>query len=171
MDERPTTELTPTSPKKGRVAKRFLSHLHFAHSWTDAIADFLTQQFGTVWFFVFNAAFFIGWIEWNLGWFGLPIFDPFPFGLLTMIVSLEAIFLAIIVLISQNRLGKIADVRDKMDLEIDVRAEAEITKILRILDGLQHHLGVSKEDRELRWMEHYTDIREIQERIERESDY
>lgn len=161
--------------KKQRQAKakqkhhEFKSRITFARTWTDKVADFLTIQFGTVWFLIWNVALFLGWIEWNLGFLGLPIFDPFPFGLLTMIVSLEAIGLAIVVLISQNRQNKIADLRQQMDFEIDVRAEAEITKILRMHDALHHHLGISKADRELRWMEHGTDIREIQEQIEKEN--
>lgn len=150
-------------------ADMFKSRLLFERHWTDTVADFMTAQFGTVWFLIWHAAFFLGWIEWNLGWFGLPIFDPYPFGLLTMVVSLEAIGLAIVVLISQNRQSKIADLRQQIDFEIDVRAEAEITKALRMLDALMHHLGISKADRELRWMQHVTDIREIKETIEREN--
>ena len=115
------------------------SHLDFHRGRLDKVADFLTEQFGTLWFLLFNAAFFLGWIEWNLGWFGLPIFDPFPFSLLTMAVSLEAIFLAIIVLISQNRQSKIADIRQQIDFEVDVRAEAEINKILHKLDDIPGH--------------------------------
>ncbi len=155
--------------KAKQKALKFRSKLEFERHWTDVAADFMTVQFGAVWFLIWHAAFFLGWIEWNLGWLGLPIFDPFPFGLLTMVVSLEAIGLAIIVLISQNRQNKIADLRQQMDFEIDVRAEAEITKILRMHDALHHHLGISKVDRELRWMEHATDIHEIQEQIEREN--
>src|SRR3989344_6237665 len=101
-------------------AQKFKSHIEFTKRWTDKVADTLTAQFGTVWFLIWHAAFFAGWIEWNLGLLGLPIFDPFPFGLLTMVVSLEAIGLAITVLISQNRQNKLADMRQQMDFEIDV---------------------------------------------------
>lgn len=133
------------------------------------MADFLTGQFGTVWFLIWNAVVFIGWIEWNLGLFGLPIFDPFPFGLLTMLVSLEAIGLAIIVLISQNRQNKIADLRQQVDFEVDVRAEEEITKLLRMLHEVRDHLGLVKKDRELMQMERRADIKQIQRDIEREN--
>jgi len=166
-----TLEVKEAHKKRAKhKADMFKSRLTFERHWTDKVADFMTVQFGTVWFLIWHAAFFIGWIEWNLGILGLPVFDPFPFGLLTMVVSLEAIGLAIVVLISQNRQSKIADLRQQMDFEIDVRAEAEITKILRMHDALHHHLGISKVDRELRWMENVSDIREIQERIEKEND-
>ena len=130
----------------------------------------MTVQFGSLWFLIFNAIIFLGWIEWNLGWFGLPIFDPFPFGLLTMIVSLEAIFLAIVVLISQNRQSKIGDVRQQLDFEVDFRAEAEIKKILQKLDDIHHHLAVptTKEPRDKTYE---IDIEQIQREIERNSDF
>ena len=148
-------------------AEKFRSHLNFERHWADRIADFLTQQFGTLWFLVWNAVFFVGGIEWNLGLFGIEPFDPFPFGFLTMFVSLEAIFLAIVVLISQNRQNKVADMRQQIDFEIDVRAEAEITKLLRMQHLLLDHLKISKEDRELNEMEHALNLIEIQREIER----
>lgn len=148
------------------------SHLEFHKGRLDKVADFMTEQFGTLWFLIFNAAFFLGWIEWNLGWFGLPIFDPFPFSLLTMAVSLEAIFLAIIVLISQNRQSKIADIRQQIDFEVDVRAEAEVNKILHKLDDIHRHLALGKPndlaDTETAFE---IDIEQIQREIEKNSDF
>lgn len=152
-----------------RVAEKLSTHITFNTGWVDKVADFLTIQFGTVWFLIWNAVLFLGWIEWNLGWFGFEPFDPFPFGLLTMIVSLEAIMLAIIVLISQNRQNKIAEMRQRVDLEVDVRAEAEVTKILKMLDKMCEHLGMSSKDRELKRMERTINITEIQREIEQEA--
>ena len=147
------------------------SRLLFKRGRLDTIADFLTEQFGSLWFLIVNAAIFLGWIEWNLGWFGFPIFDPYPFNFLTMTVSLEAIFLAIFVLISQNRQSKIADIRQQIDFEVNVRAEAEVTKILRMLDTIHRHLAIAKVDEELTEMEHAIDLVRIQEEIERNSDF
>ncbi|MEK7107544.1 MAG: DUF1003 domain-containing protein [Patescibacteria group bacterium] len=132
---------------------------------TDKIADVLTGLFGTVGFLLLNGIFFAGWILWNNGYFRYEPFDPFPYGLLTMIVSLEAIFLATIVLITQNRQGKIADMRQQMDFEIDVRAENEITKILKLLAELHRHEGISKKDKELEEMIKKTDIGKLEEDI------
>jgi uncharacterized membrane protein len=69
----------------------------------ERVADTSTAMFGSVTFLSLNTVWFTVWILLNTGVFGNQAFDPFPFGFLTMIVSLEAIFLAIIVLISQNR--------------------------------------------------------------------
>lgn len=94
----------------------------------------MTKIFGSIGFFTINFLLFAGWIFVNIGWIpGVEIFDPFPFGLLTTAVSLEAIFLAIIVLISQNRASKVADLREEIDLHIDIINEQETTKALHLL--------------------------------------
>jgi uncharacterized membrane protein len=83
------------------------------------------------------------WIVWNTGLIpALPVFDPFPFGFLTMAVSLEAIFLAVIVLISQNREAKIAELREEVELYINTYAESEITKMMYLQTLLLKKNGV-----------------------------
>jgi uncharacterized membrane protein len=132
------------------------------------VIDAVAQQAGTVWFFVLHVIFFFLWISVNTGWIPLaPIFDPFPFGFLTMIVSLEATFLSIIVLMSQNRASEVANLREKIDFEIGIRAENEITKILNMLDTIQKSLGIDSQlDTELQEMKQKTDLRKIEESIE-----
>ena len=90
-----------------------------------------------------HLAWFLAWIGLNLGWFGgIEPFDPFPFPFLTMTVSLEAIFLALFVLASQNRLARQSDMRSHLNLQIDLLAEREMTAVLRLLQDLAAHLGV-----------------------------
>src|SRR5688572_4384900 len=72
----------------------------------ETIADRLNDIASSTAFFALHVLWFAVWIFWNIGlWTGLGLrpFDPFPFGLLTMIVSLEAIFLSMFVLMSQKR--------------------------------------------------------------------
>ncbi|EKD76069.1 MAG: hypothetical protein ACD_43C00234G0004 [uncultured bacterium] len=97
------------------------------------VADFLTTRFGSIAFLSINVLWFIAWIIINTNLLPIEPFDPYPFGLLTMIVSLEAIILSIVVLISQNRASHIADVREEMDLQLDVITEKEITKIMELV--------------------------------------
>jgi len=105
---------------------------------TDKIADFLTYYFGTVTFFNVNALFFVGWFLINAGMIpGFKPFDPYPYGFLTLVVSLEAIFLTVIVLISQNQESDIAELREQFEVQLNVRTEEEITKILSIVDEIQ----------------------------------
>jgi uncharacterized membrane protein len=83
----------------------------------------------------------------NVGWLGNKPFDPFPFSLLTLIVSLEAIFLSTFVLISQNHASTIADKRADLDLQINLLAEHEVTHLLMLVDAIADHLGIAREQR------------------------
>ena len=76
-------------------------------------------------------------------------FDPFPFGLLTMVVSLEAIFLSIFILVSQNRSSYISTIRDEVHMGVSLISEEEITKILSVLAEIRTEMGIKKQDKEL----------------------
>ncbi|MCC5480926.1 DUF1003 domain-containing protein [Streptomyces barringtoniae] len=90
----------------------------------DRIADAITAFAGTMMFVYIHAAWFTVWIVCNEGAFGQEaVWDPFPFGLLTMIVSLEAIFLSTFVMVSQNRQAARENVRADLDFETNVRSE------------------------------------------------
>ena len=117
------------------------------------VADWLTRVASSTPFLLAHLAWFGAWILWNAVLAPEP-FDPFPFGLLTMIVSLEAIFLSIFVLMSQRRESQIAELREEVTLEIDMRTEEEVTKILQLVAGLYGRLGfpLSADDQELQTM-------------------
>jgi uncharacterized membrane protein len=108
----------------------------------DRLADILTRFSGNMWFVYVHVAWFAWWIADNNGWIPGRVFDPFPFGLLTLIVSLEAIFLATFVLISQNRAAVVADMRADLDLQIDLLAEYEVTRVLRLVAAIGKKLQV-----------------------------
>lgn len=114
------------------------------------VADDLTEICGSTSFFIFHIFLFASWISVNSGLIaGLPVFDPFPFGLLTMVVSLEAIFLAIFVLVSQNRQSYIGTIREEVHLRVNLIAEEEITKILQVLADIRKEMGIKGTDPEL----------------------
>jgi len=106
-------------------------------------ADLLTRFSGSMLFVYVHAAWFGLWIAVNVGWLGTKPFDPFPFSLLTLIVSLEAIFLSTFVLISQNHASQMADRRADLDLQINLLSEHEITRLLALVDAMASHLGVT----------------------------
>lgn len=113
----------------------------------EKFADFLTAKFGSVVFLALNAVWFTAWVLINTGFVpGITPFDPFPFGLLTMVVSLEAIFLAIIVLISQNRASKVAEIREEVDLQINSISEVEVTKLINLMLLLLKKNGINVQD-------------------------
>ncbi|MEU9450085.1 DUF1003 domain-containing protein [Streptomyces sp. NPDC048277] len=90
----------------------------------DRFADAITAFAGTMGFVYVHAVWFVVWIALNLGLFGRAAdFDPYPFGLLTMIVSLEAIFLSTFVMVSQNRQAARENVRADLVFETNIRAE------------------------------------------------
>jgi len=106
------------------------------------IADVITSFSGRMIFVYVHVVWFGIWILINTGWFGVHTFDPFPYGLLTMVVSLEAIFLSTFVLISQNRMGEESERRADLDLHIGLLTEHELTRVLQMLDAIQDKLGV-----------------------------
>ena len=89
-----------------------------------SVADGVTSFAGSMKFVYIHAIWFGVWVAGNIGLAGLNYqFDKFPFGLLTMIVSLEAIFLAAFVMISQNRQAARSDIRSRLDFENNLRSE------------------------------------------------
>lgn len=106
----------------------------------ERIAFRLTEIASSTPFLVAHVVWFAAWIGWNVS-AGRRAFDPFPFGLLTMIVSLEAIFLSLFVLMSQNRESAIAEVREEVTLAVNLRVEEEVTKVLQLVSGLYARLG------------------------------
>ena len=112
----------------------------------DRLADWLTGWAGSMSFVALHAAWFAGWILWNEAGIGGTPFDPFPFGLLTTIVSLEAIFLSTFVLVSQNRQAELADRRSELDLQINLLTEYELTRTLTLIDRIAEKLDVRADD-------------------------
>lgn len=119
-------------------------------SWSVRLADDLTSTFGSISFLTFNILFFAFWILMNIGYLpNLPILDPFPFPLMTTIVSLEAIILTLIVLMSQNRQSFISNLREEIDMQVNIASEREITKILQVLVKIASKQGIKLDDKDL----------------------
>jgi uncharacterized membrane protein len=113
----------------------------------DRLSDAITGFAGNMKFVYFHTVWFGLWIAANVGVFGVGLeIDKFPFGFLTMVVSLEAIFLSTFVMISQNRSSQKADIRSQLDYETDLQAEREIAIIMRTLVRLAEKDGVDIDD-------------------------
>jgi uncharacterized membrane protein len=135
---------------------------------SERIAGFATKHAGSMTFVVFHVMWFGAWILVNLGFVeGLAPFDPFPFGFLTFMVSLEAIFLALLVLIAQNRMAKEADKRALLDLEINTLAEQESTKTLEMLQAICGHLSLPIDgEEEATELAQKTDVQALAEELD-----
>jgi uncharacterized membrane protein len=134
----------------------------------DQIADGVTSFSGRLAFVYVHIAWFGIWILLNTGKLGVAPFDPFPYGLLTMVVSLEAIFLSTFVLISQNRLSEEAEKRADLNLQIALLTEHEVTLMLKILDRIEGKLGVDRDhDEDLQDLEMETKPEDVLAEIAR----
>lgn len=137
---------------------------------SEKLADWMTSRFGTLPFLVVNMIFFAVWLIVNCGVIpGITPFDPYPFVMLTTIVSIEAICLAIVVLISQNRAAKVADVREEIDLQLDVISEQEMTKLLALVAFLAEKHGYDvHHDKLLKQMLREINIGSLEDRLEKQ---
>lgn len=138
----------------------------------DLLADAVTAFSGRMAFVYLHVLWFGSWILLNTQWLArllkIEPFDPFPYGLLTMIVSLEAIFLATFVLISQNRLSAEAERRADLALHTGLLTEHELTRALQMLDAIQDKLGIpNDEDQDLADLEMETRPEDVLAEIDR----
>jgi len=119
-----------------------------------------------------HAICFAIWIALNTGIAGIRPFDPFPFVFLTMIVSLEAIFLTLFVLATQNRMTVDADRRAHLDLQVNLLSEQEMTLVLQMLREVCEHLGLHETTRSEKFMElaRRTDVTMLAAHVERALD-
>lgn len=106
----------------------------------DRLSDLISRFAGGPWFVIVHAVWFTAWIAFS-AW-NAHAFDPWPYSLLTFLVSIEAIFLSSFILISQNHFEKIAERRAHLDLQINLLAEEEMTKVLQSLDLIGKRLGI-----------------------------
>jgi len=113
----------------------------------DRVADTVTAMAGSTAFLVLNILWFISWIVINTGVFGESlVFDEYPFGFLTMVVSLEAIILSVFVLISQNRQSKHAEIRAELDYLTDLQADAEVSTIISMIERIAEKQDIDMSD-------------------------
>ena len=132
------------------------------------LADAITSFSGRMAFAYLHIVWFVVWILLNTGRLGIDAFDQFPYGLLTMIVSLEAIFLSTFVLISQNRLSAESERRADLALHVGMLTEHELTRVLKMLDAIQDKIGIANdEDGELADLEKETKPEDVLAEIER----
>lgn len=126
------------------------------------LGDGVANHAGRMWFIVTHVVWFAVWIGLNVGGKRSAAFDPYPCPLLTMIVSLESIFLSLFILMSQNRTGRLADERNHLDLQVNLLAEDENTKMLLMLQALcEHHKLAIGRDPEIAAMAEQTHLQEV----------
>lgn len=135
----------PPDPSRGNIeaiAKLEHDALH-RRTFTERASESIAKFIGSVTFLLLNALLILVWGLLNFKWIpGSKAFDPFPFGILALMVSTESVVLTIFVLISQNRLLRQSEKRAHLDLQVGLLAEQELTAVLQMLHQLCEHAGV-----------------------------
>ena len=138
---------------------------------SDRVAEVIAKFCGSMTFVWVHVAWFGIWVLINV-MPGLPHIDPFPFTFLTLVVSLEAIFLSTFILISQNHDTKISERRNHLDLQINLLSEQENTQMLTMLRAIAEKVGADlSQDEQVRAMSEETKPQQLVKQIkEREED-
>lgn len=123
-----------------RVSRNVNEEMEVHSTLLQRVADWIAWFSGSMPFLMINGGWFIVWIIFNTFALGIAAFDPYPFGLLTMIVSLEAIFLSCFVLISQNRQAEKDRVRSDIEYEVNIKAELEIAHLHEKTDRIYENM-------------------------------
>jgi uncharacterized membrane protein len=145
---------------------------YFRRTFGERIADRIAAFAGNFKFVSLHLAVFSAWVLWNLS-LRFPHFDPAPFPVLDTLVALEAILLASIILMRQSGLGKRADERDHLMLQMLLLAEKELSALIRMNQELANRLNLpAAQDQEIEELAKPTPIdsvaQTIQENLSRE---
>jgi uncharacterized membrane protein len=168
-DDSPTPDRASALEENVQAIKLWERGILLARSTAEQISDWIVRAAGSGPVLALHVVWFGVWVAVNVGVMdGVRPFDPFPFPFLTMTVSLEAIFLALFVLASQNRLALQSDKRSHLDLQIDLLAEREMTAVLQLLQDIARHLDVETTvtSEQLRDLVKKTDLRGLTTRME-----
>ena len=136
---------------------------------TERVSDVITKLVGNMGFLLAQLILISGWGLVNLHVIpGLKAFDPFPFGVLALIVSSESVFLTIFVLISQSRMARQSERRSHLDLQVSMLSEQELTTVLQMLQKLCQHMGVNVDasKKEVQSFSETTDVSKLATELE-----
>ena len=158
----------PTQFNIDAIAK--LEHdAHDRRTLTERVSDVITKLVGNLGFLLAQLILISGWSLVNLHVIpGLKAFDPFPFGVLALVVSSESVFLTIFVLISQGRMARQSERRSHLDLQVGMLSEQELTTILQMLQKLCQHMGVNVDSskQEVQSFSKTTDVHKLASELE-----
>jgi uncharacterized membrane protein len=136
---------------------------------SERVGDRIAGFAGSMSFVLIHVLLVLSWVLINVNrvsW--IPRFDPYPFSLLGMIVAVEAVVLSSFILMRQNRMTKRAERRDHLNLQIDLIAEKEITKLLQMVHAICDDMGLKQiaEDQELKEFSQETSVETLTQRLD-----
>jgi uncharacterized membrane protein len=136
---------------------------------TERMSDTIVKFIGSIAFLLLQVLLVLAWHAINLNLVpGIKPFDPFPFGILALVISSEAVLLTIFVLISQNRMMRQAERRSHLDLQVGMLAEQELTTLLQLQHKICQRLGIDVESAKhaLRGFSDATDVSKLASELE-----
>jgi uncharacterized membrane protein len=136
---------------------------------TERASDAITKFVGSTAFLLLQVLLVLTWSAINRGLIpGVKAFDPFPFGILALVISSESVVLTIFVLISQNRMARQAEKRSHLDLQVGMLAEQELTAVLQMQHKICQRLGIDVESakHELKGFSDVTDVGKLASDLE-----
>jgi uncharacterized membrane protein len=148
-----------------RQEHEFLEQRTLSERVSDRIAGFA----GNMFFVLIHVLLVLAWVLINANRASrIPRFDPYPFSLLGMIVAVEAVVLSSFILMRQNRMAKRGERRDHLNLQVDLIAEKEITKLLQMVQAICEHMGLTHiaEDKEVEEFSRETSVDTLAQRLE-----
>ncbi len=169
--ERPSESPSKTVVANIRSVSQMEASLEKSRTVVDRIADTIGGFSGSMTFVFLHMLWFTTWFLLNTLPLGIKHFDPYPFILLAMVVSVEGVLLSTFVLMKQNRMQARIDVRDQLDLQINLLSEKEVTKTLQLLRAICEKLEIKPspdDDDELSEMAGTTSVDILAARIQDE---
>ena len=136
---------------------------------SERLADAVGGFAGSLFFVVLHLALVIAWLLVNSGKIpGARPFDPYPFSLLGVIVAVEAVILSSFILMRQNRMMRRGERRDHLNLQVDLLAEKEITKLLQMVHAICEQMGLQNimADKEIGELSQTTSIESLSQTLE-----
>lgn len=173
----PTYRADPAGSDLSSVLERNIAALKIKRgeeaedsSFGDRLAEAITRFTGSMVFVYIHLAILVVWVATSLGLTPFPNFDP-TFVILATAASVEAIFLSTFVLISQNRASAAADRRAELDLQINLLAEHEVTRLVSLTRAIAQHLGIAEAfDPSLAELEEHVAPEKVLDRLDREDE-
>jgi uncharacterized membrane protein len=136
---------------------------------SERLADAVSAFAGSLLFVLFHSLLLLAWLLVNSGKLsGMRPFDPYPFSLLGVIVSVEAVVLSSFILMRQNRMMRRGERRNHLNLQVDLLSEKEITKLLQMVTAICGQMGLKHvlADQEIRELSQPTSIESISQSLE-----
>jgi uncharacterized membrane protein len=159
----PNEAANPTKLNIDAIAKLEHEALH-RRTITERTSDAIVKFIGSIAFLLLQVLLVLTWSAINLRVIpGVKAFDPFPFGILALVISSESVLLTIFVLISQNRMTRQTDRRSHLDLQVGMLAEQELTAVLQMQHTICQRLGIDVESakQELKGFSDATDVSKL----------